>query len=286
MNEAFALTRRHLLAVWILLSAAVAIVGAVGPWLTASTVLGSFSFTGTYIGTNSGGSALGAGWDVITVAIVAGALATFGVFRSSRPAVTIAAIIAAVGFADTIYVMVRSAGALTDATKYASVSWGWGLIVAVLASASLLAALILTATTLARHPDAPSALSRTGRVAAVLGVLLATVVAAAVIEGIVIVHKQRTVDKTKASLRSADATIAGFPARLSDAQSTSYDAGHSAGVTDEDQKYSSCYANAYQAGYLQGWNAAVNELNTTGSVEGGATDPWWNNTTFATCDGT
>jgi hypothetical protein len=78
------------------------------------------------------------------------------------------------------------------------------------------------------------------------------------------------VDKQTA-LNAAHQKIAAFPSRLSAAHTS----GYSAGVADEDTRYAGCYGTAYQNGYLKGWDAAVAELNTAGSVQGGQGDVWY-----------
>jgi hypothetical protein len=281
VNDALTLTRRHVFLAWIALSACLAIVGAVGPWFTVSTIFGSLSLSGTYIGSNAGGAAFGAGWEVIACAIVAAVAAILGLRRGTRGVLVIAASAAALAAAEAGYVMVRSASALLDSSEYATASWGWGLIVALLASVSLTAAALVAGvqSDVDRRAgvDAPT---RRNRAVSTLAVLLVLAIGAAAAEGAAIVHDQSQLQTARADLAAANEKIDGIPAQVSEARQT----GYTEGTDEASQRYSSCYSTAYRDGYYEGWKAAVDELNVIGYVEGGSTDSWWDPTTFKSCD--
>jgi hypothetical protein len=274
MNDALLVTRRHLLAAWIVLSASLMIIGAVGPWLTVSTVLGGISFSGTFIGSKSGSAAFGAGWDVLAAAIIAGVIGLLALVHSPRWPLKLAGLISALAAVETVYVMIRSAGALLHSSEYATASWGWGLVLSLLASISLTIALFVTAVrwrdrAMTSELRSPRTASRR-LLAVIVGVALFAIAGVAV-GGVVIAHKQASLTKAQRALATAQEEIAQFPHRVSVAR----DEGHAAGVSEEDALYAGCYDTSYANGYLEGWNAAVTELNAVGSVQGGPNDLWW-----------
>jgi hypothetical protein len=277
MNEAFLVTRKHLLAAWIVLSASLMIIGAVGPWLTVSTALGGISFSGTFIGSKSGSAAFGAGWEVLGAAIIAGVIGLLALFHSPRWPIKLAGLIGALALVETIYVMIRSASALLHSSEYATASWGWGLLLSLLASISLTSALFLTAVrwsdrTVTSENDPPRTASRR-LLALIIGIALFAIAGVAA-GGVVIAHKQAELNRSHDALAMAQAEITQFPDRLSAAR----DEGHSAGVSEEDSLYAGCYDTSYANGYLGGWNAAVSEMTAAGSVAGGPNDAWYDST--------
>ena len=279
MNETLFVTRKHLLAAWIVLSASLMIIGAVGPWLTVSTVLGGVSFSGTFIGSKSGSAAFGAGWEVLGAAIIAGVIGLLALFHSPRWPLKLAGLISALAVVETVYVMIRSASALLHSSEYATASWGWGLVLSLLASISLTSALFLAAVrwrdrAIASEHHPPRTASRRS-FALIIGIALFAIAGVAV-GGVVIAHKQTELTKAHEALAMAQGEISQLPSRVSAAR----DEGHSAGVSEEDALYATCYDASYANGYLQGWNGAVAEANAeNGHIDGSSV--WYD----ATSDG-